>query len=141
MKIERLGVDEVRRLQAVRMRALRDAPDAFATTFEEASTWAPSTWAEQLQNLPTYIAVDADGDVGMVRCAEDGDAVWLISMWVAPESRGAGVGGALVDAITGWAHSRGAGRVLLDVAEANRAALALYRPRKSPRLSLLMISA
>jgi ribosomal protein S18 acetylase RimI-like enzyme len=38
-----------------------------------------------------------------------------------------GVGGALIDAVLDWTRSRGARRVLLDVAEGNQAALALYR--------------
>jgi GNAT superfamily N-acetyltransferase len=79
--------------------------------------------------MPTFVAVKGDRDVGMVRCSHDESAeetAWLISMWVAPEARRAGVGGALVDAVIDWARSNGVRRLLLDVADHNAAAIALY---------------
>ena len=47
-------------------------------------------------------------------------------MWVAPEARRKGVGGALVDAVIEWARSAGVKRLLLDVADNNAPAIALY---------------
>ena len=37
IRLQRLGPDEGPRLRAIRLRALRDAPDAFASTLEEAA--------------------------------------------------------------------------------------------------------
>ena len=54
------------------------------------------------------------------------DAAWLISMWVAPEVRGRGVGEALIAAVVEWARASGARRLLLDVGDHNRPAIALY---------------
>ena len=65
----------------------------------------------------------------MVRCARDqarSDTAWLISMWVAPETRRNGVGSALVDRGVEWARTNGMRRLLLDVADGNTAAVALY---------------
>ena len=47
-------------------------------------------------------------------------------MWVAPEARGQGVGNALIDAVIEYARSSGASRLLLDVADHNQQAIALY---------------
>jgi ribosomal protein S18 acetylase RimI-like enzyme len=47
-------------------------------------------------------------------------------MWVAPEARGQGVGNALVDVVIEHARLSGATRLLLDVADDNRQAIALY---------------
>jgi ribosomal protein S18 acetylase RimI-like enzyme len=58
--------------------------------------------------------------------APDGDAVELISMWVAPHVRGCGVGDALIAAIVDWARRNGARRIALDVMSANDHALHLY---------------
>ena len=47
-------------------------------------------------------------------------------MWVAAEARGQGVGNALVDVVIEYARLSGATRLLLDVADDNRQAIALY---------------
>ena len=129
MNVRRLGIDEGARLRAIRLRALQEAPDAFGSTFEEAVARPPASWREQLEKLPTFVATRGDDDVGVVRCALDerGDTASLISMWVAPEVRGAGVGATLIDAVIACARSSGAKRLRLDVAEGNARAIALYR--------------
>ncbi len=131
-KVEPLGPHEARRLRDVRLRALRDAPDAFETTFESAAGWADDSWAQQLASLPAFVAVRGGSDVGMVRGAMDedrADTAWLISMWVAPEARRHGVGGLLVDRVILWAREQNLARLLLDVGDANEAAIALYASR------------
>jgi ribosomal protein S18 acetylase RimI-like enzyme len=47
-------------------------------------------------------------------------------MWVAPEARGHGVGEQLILAVKDWARSAGHARLLLDVADGNLPAVALY---------------
>ena len=67
--------------------------------------------------------------MGLVRGTRDDsrtDSAWLISMWVAPEVRGQGVGVALIDAVVEWARASGARRLLLDVGDHNRPAISLY---------------
>lgn len=96
------------RLRAIRLRALLDAPDAFGTTFEEAVAQPAENWLKQLLDLPTFVAVHAKCDVGLVRCARDQariDTAWLISMGVAPEVRRTGLGGALIDLVIQWARA------------------------------------
>jgi len=50
----------------------------------------------------------------------------LVGMFVRPEARGCGLGGALVDAVVGWARELSAGGLTLWVTATNTAALALY---------------
>ena len=79
--------------------------------------------------IATLVAARDGLDVGLARCAPDDrsrDTAWLISMWVAPEARGAGVGEALIDAVVDWACSTGTARLLLDVGADNGPARALY---------------
>ncbi len=129
IKIERLSVGDEDRLCTIRLRALRDAPEAFATTFADAHARPIESWREQLESLATFVAV-ADGlDVGVARGARQQErpgAAGLISMWVAPAVRGRGVGLALIDAVAVWARSEGLQWLILDVTEGNAAALALY---------------
>ena len=133
MRFEQLTQDEGPRLRAIRLRALQDAPDAFGTTFEEASANPAEAWATQLLNLPTFVAVDERGrDVAMVRCARDpesADTGWLLSMWVAPEFRRAHIGAGLVDLVVVWGRANGISRLVLDVADLNAPAIALYEAK------------
>ena len=47
-------------------------------------------------------------------------------MWVAPEIRRTGVAAALVELVIEWARTNGVSRLLLDVADENAPAIALY---------------
>ncbi len=128
-KIERLKAGDGERLRSIRLRALADAPEAFETTFEEAAAKTLESWEGQLQELATFVAT-ADGcDVGMARGAHHDqrrDTGYLISMWVAPEARRRRIAADLIDAVVGWARSEGFSRLILDVAEGNAPAVALY---------------
>jgi ribosomal protein S18 acetylase RimI-like enzyme len=127
--IERLGSGDGERLRALRLRSLRDAPDAFATTFEAAAAWAPENWNRQLEQLATFVASSRGTDVGLARGALDDhsrNTGHMISMWVAPEARRDGIGSALVDAVVEWARAQGLTRLLLDVGEKNTPAIDLY---------------
>ena len=129
LRVDRLTVDEAPRLRAIRLRALADAPAAFGATLEEALSRPADTWAQQLRELPSFVAVDDGVDVGMVRCQPDGtraDTASLISMWVAPAARRSGVGDALIDAAIEWARANGVSRLLLYVVDDNAPAIALY---------------
>lgn len=129
MLIERLTDVEAERLRAVRLRSLEDAPDAFGTRHADAAGWPPSRWVEQLAELATFVAVVDGQDAGLARGgahSERADGAILLSMWVAPEARGRGVGEALIDAVADWARTRGFRRLFLDVADRNDAAIALY---------------
>ena len=116
-------------MRAIRLRSLRDAPDAFGTTLKEAGVQSLEGWNRQLEQLPTFVATAGGSDVGLVRAAPHDhfpDAGFVISTWVAPEARGQGIGSALLDAVAQWARTKGWARLLLDVGEQNAPAIALY---------------
>jgi ribosomal protein S18 acetylase RimI-like enzyme len=127
--IARLRPGEGARLRAVRLRALADEPDAFGSTLADAERRSAEDWEAQLEALPTFVWHEGDADVGMVRGAPhdaDPEAGYLISMWVAPEARGRGVGGALIAEVIAWARGRGLRRLVLDVGAHNGSARRLY---------------
>ena len=127
--IERLRAGEGQRLRAIRLRALADAPEAFASTLADGEARDPAAWDAQIEVLPTFVWREGDADLGMVRGApHDGDseAGYLISMWLAPEARGRGVGAELVREVIAWARGRGLRRLVLDVGVHNAAARRLY---------------
>ncbi|MGQ0712684.1 MAG: GNAT family N-acetyltransferase [Gemmatimonadaceae bacterium] len=129
MTIERLAPGDEERLRTLRFRSLRDAPDAFATTYEEALAWPSENWSRQLEHSATFVAMTHGSDLGLVRGAlhdQSPDTAYVISMWVAPEVRRQGVGSALVDAVVDWARAKGVRRLLLDVSEQNTRAITFY---------------
>ena len=127
--IERLTAGDGERLRAIRLRALHEAADAFGTTIEEAAVQTPESWERQLEQLATFVATVDGRDVGLARGARHdhlGDTGYLLSMWVAPEVRRRGVGSELIGAVVDWAKSEELSRLILDVAEGNAPAVALY---------------
>jgi len=128
-RVERLGVEDADRLRTLRLRALQEAPDAFASTYEETARRPPESWRTALADLATFFAVIDGEDVGMVRGAPSSDCAddaFLLSMWVAPEARGTGMGESLVTAVVDWARDAGFSRVVLEVGDHNAQAIALY---------------
>jgi ribosomal protein S18 acetylase RimI-like enzyme len=132
MEITRLGAGDVDRFREVRLRALADAPKAFASTYEREAAYPRETWAERLtaQGWVHLLAVDGGGPaLGMASGRVDPDPPGtghLLGMWVAPEARGRGVGVRLIEEVAGWAVGVGLTHLILWVTDPNLAARALY---------------
>lgn len=127
--------DEWPAYRAIRLRALADAPDAFSSTLESEQALAPETWAARLDRavvsgIDHPLAAELAGElVGLAWAkvdADDASIVNLFQMWVAPEARGQGVAGALLDEAIRWAGARGAQALQLGVNCANLPAVRLY---------------
>ncbi len=121
--------------RALRLRALVDAPAAFGSTLTEAQTRTENDWAWLLnlgvtsgrdRPLVAEIAGTAAGMAWAKVDAADPGLVNLYQMWVAPEARGHGVAGALLDAAIDWARARAARAMGLGVVCGNDAARRLY---------------
>ena len=119
----------------IRLRALRDAPDAFGTTYEQASTWPGETWTthvgwatapDALQAV--YLASLGETFVGCARASQEDarETALVTAMWVDPAARRRGVAQALLEACEVWARSHGCRTVELEVAELNPGARLLY---------------
>lgn len=68
----------------------------------------------------------AEIPVGFALARHAGDEMEIISLGVVPECRRRGVAGCLMGEVLALARSRGSTRVVLEVAETNEAARALY---------------
>jgi len=128
--IERRFGDDWERWSRLRLRALADAPYAYSAVLADWSGAGEqeARWRARLESVPlNLVAILAGAPVGMVSATEpDSDTVELISMWVAPEVRGQGVGDALVASVAAWARQQGARAVELDVLKNNSRAIAFY---------------
>jgi GNAT superfamily N-acetyltransferase len=129
--IERVGAAGWQRVHTVRLRALRDAPDAFWTSAGQDAAQPPEVLRARLERPETVhlVAARPTGDVGLVVGAphrKTPENAALHAMWVAPEARGTGVGAALVAEVVTWAKRAGYRRLRLDVVDTNEAAIGLY---------------
>ena len=107
VEILEIGPDEWEVFRDLRLRALREAPRAFSSRYEDWARAPEERWRDRLSNVPFNVAARLEGEVvGMASGVYDGDEqAELISMWVAPEARGSGVLQALVDAVVEWARA------------------------------------
>jgi len=76
-----------------------------------------------------FMARSAEGAVGLVALARENQGYMLHGLGVVPDSRGKGLGGAILDAALVVLRNRGATDISLEVDVDNPAALALYRSR------------
>ena len=162
IQIQVLRPGDGRLYRDVRLRALEDAPDAFATTHAEALDRPDSSWEERMAALrdETDRAVVAIRDgravglaVGFAPPDEPGTA-HLFQVWVDPAERGNGIARLLTLDVMRWAERRGFERLVLGVTRGNSAAESLYeslgfeptgetedlRPGSTLRVSTLALS-
>lgn len=117
-------------LRSVRLQALADAPDAFATTLEEAMAFSDDRWRERARGTETsrmFLAFVDDRAMGIAGLfdEEDGSAQ-LISVWVPPEQRGKGMAQALTTAVMRFATAAGMQRMTVWFTDGNSPAKKLY---------------
>ena len=125
---------EWRSYRDLRLCALADAPNAFATTYADAQARSDEHWAARLAegsaetDLPLVAEVDGE-PAGMAWgkiAGSEPDIAHLYQMWVAPEQRGLGVGRMLLETAIEWARSRGARSIMLGVTCGDTPARRLY---------------
>ncbi len=139
VRIRRFTPREWPAYRALRLRSLRDAPEAFGSSYAAEEAWAHELWMARLTaadvsgcDCPLVAEAEPENGSAMLgllwaKCdAVDPGIVNLFQMWVAPEARGRGVASALLEEAVTWARSIGAHRVQLGVVVSNQAALQLY---------------
>jgi GNAT superfamily N-acetyltransferase len=134
VEVHRVRAEEWRALRDIRLRALEDAPEAFATRFEEARLRPDDWWIDWAarsavgDSQAMFLAWEGAAPLGMVGTfVAENERRWLIAMWTDPAARGRGVGRALVEATAAFARDAGSRDLFLQVLEGNDTAASLYR--------------
>ena len=111
----------------IRLRSLRDSPDAFGSTLDRELAFAEEDWRRRLDGSgPAVLAWSGDATVGMgAGFLHAPGRLMVVAMWTDPAWRGHGIGSRVLDAVVGWAERHDV-RPDLWVADANPAARALY---------------
>ncbi|MFY1674676.1 GNAT family N-acetyltransferase [Plantactinospora sp. WMMB334] len=123
-----VGPDDWRSWQEIRLRSLREDPDAFGSTHEREAAFPEQTWRSRLDGAhgPSVLAYAGEEVVGIGAgwCHEPG-RLMVVAMWTEPDRRGQGVGRRVLGHVVGWARERDL-RVELWVADGNPGARRLY---------------
>lgn len=116
-----------------RLRSLAEDPDAFGSTLREHQDKPDEWWRRRVRDddtMCTYADVEDPARWrGIATVARDDEAsrvAGIMTMWVAPHSRGRGVGRRLLAATVAHAATWGCTQVQLYATAENRPATALY---------------
>ncbi len=132
--IRTLNAGEWRAWRDLRLRALADSPDAFRPMLDEEQAHSDEFWEDIVGSTADHPRgnlwiAELDGrGVAMAFSSIDEEytTVYAGAMWVAPEVRRTGIGGALLGAVVEWGSESATERAELWVTEANTAAVRFY---------------
>ena len=133
-QIRRLEVADAPDYRSIRLRALRDNPEAFLSSFEEESLRPMADTEKRLASVfeklwGAFVNRELVGMVGLSREArlKNRHKASLVSMFVLPTYTGKGLGADLVDTVIQDASSCGIELMVLTVTDTNLAAISLYQ--------------
>jgi ribosomal protein S18 acetylase RimI-like enzyme len=122
---------EWRVLRQVRLRALRDSPHAFLSTYQQEGDYAEPRWRCEFQRGRWTVGAVAGRAVGLLGVTRGYDVAaddrYLEYLWIAPGHRRSGLGLTLLTTVVGQLRTVGIRTVYLWVLDGNELALRLYR--------------
>lgn len=127
-----LGEDDWMDFRGIRLEALAESPDAFASGYAEEEAYDEDFWRLRLRRSARLVAEAQDGQlVGLVNVGQaSGDegpvpeVAEIFGLWVRPEARGTGVATKLVEAGARQASSEGKSHIAYWVGTDNGRAVA-----------------
>jgi ribosomal protein S18 acetylase RimI-like enzyme len=131
MKVRRVGAADHVLVRDLRLRALRDSPAAFGSTYEVEAAREETAWMERLATAGNAHFVAEEGQVptgmvSLVRDHQDHRLAHLVGMWVAPRARGSGTADRLMAEALAWAREEAFVAVRLHVIDDNDRAERVY---------------
>lgn len=127
-----LTPDRAEEWRAIRLEALETAPEAFGSSLDDWALRPLEDFAARLANCEMWAAGPEPGRPQAVASWEsdispaEPDLGWVMSVYVAPEARGKGLGDAIFARLARNAARAGMTRLGLHVGQQNTAAQMLY---------------
>lgn len=133
MQIRRLSPEDAQAFRALRLRALREHPQAFTSSHEEDAQVPLQVTAARLDSprhsfWGAFHGQELVGMLGLERetRAKNRHKATVVAMYVAPEAAGRGVGRQLLEALLAQARGERLESLVLTVTEGNDSARRLY---------------
>ena len=135
IEIKRITPETAFVFKEARLRALAESPLAFSSTYARESQFPDEEWRRRAERCSgdgddamfmAFEGATVCGIAGTLKDTENAERAQLVSMWVDPAYRRAGVGFALVDAVVAWNRARGLREMVLMVTSVNVGAIAFY---------------
>lgn len=135
VEIKRITHETALVFKQVRLRALQESPTAFSSTHAKESLLPDEEWQKRAARWggdgddAIFLAFDGEAVCGIVGSyvePQRRERAQVISMWVDPGYRRAGVGKALIDAVGDWNRFRRVRELVLMVTSVNAGAIAFY---------------
>jgi ribosomal protein S18 acetylase RimI-like enzyme len=128
VRAETVGPDDWADWRALRLEALREAPQAFCRSYDETLGWSEADWRALLGRPGGWWLVrDGSHIRAMASAWEEDGRHWLGAVYVTPSARREGLLDELVELAAGWARAQRAPALHLEVHEHNARARAAYR--------------
>lgn len=134
LEVDRIRPEEWPRLRDLRLRALREDPLAFGSSWKRERSFPEERWRERARqgseawDQGTWVLREKEGALsGMVTARAEGEVVAIFALWVEPRLRGRHLGSRLLDRALLWCRTQYPRRnVVLHVNPREAAAVALY---------------
>ena len=136
ISVRRIRPGEGGLYKRVRLAALADSPDSFATTFESATARSPDSWNEQADaasdgsdrfTLFAFVEAEPAGMAALYRDSNGGDSGEVIQVWVDPAHRGGPVANRLIDGLISLAEDHGYERISAQVNLENERGIRFFK--------------
>jgi GNAT superfamily N-acetyltransferase len=122
--------DEWERLRDIRLRSLKENPEAFGARLEIVSAFTESQWRDEFSKLTHLVATPNQVDISTMTIeileGDFGATCWIGSCWSDPIFRGKGALRAMFDYLDQHATNRGWQKQGLGVWQDNCGAIAAY---------------
>jgi RimJ/RimL family protein N-acetyltransferase len=133
MEIRPLVTADANAYRQLRLRGLREHPEAFTSSYEEDARQPLQVSQARLASARqsfwgAFRGPALHGVIGLERetRAKNRHKAWVVGMYVAPEVAGQGVGAKLLQALLACSRGEGLESLVLTVTEGNEAARRLY---------------
>lgn len=133
MEIRRLTTADAAAYRALRLRGLREHPEAFTSSWDEDEAQPLAASQARLASPQQVLWGAFDGNVlrgivglELLRRAKERHKAKVVGMYVPADAAGHGIGAALLQALLAHARRVGLDGLVLTVTEGNAAALRLY---------------